>query len=294
MTLARMIDTFADYCAYWDAYRDAPPAMQIDAWASVYMAKYPALLTMQMNDYASQKEDWRQVAGERVFPFLSARLRAMQEAHQHLLASCASLCAQAAAKLEFDAPVICVIYVGIGCGAGWVTTYEDAPAILFGLENIAECHWSDANSIAGLTAHELGHVAQASWRAEAGKPDGKGAWWDIYTEGFAQRCEHLTLGRETWHEAGHADDDWLAWCHAHKAHLAAEFLRYVAEGRDIRPFFGSWFPFEGHYQCGYYLGHEAIKEMQCEGLSMREIGTLDHPEEPLQAILRQYVQECAC
>lgn len=30
------------------------------------------------------------------------------------------------------------IYVGDGCGAGWVMTYQDLPAILFGLENMAE------------------------------------------------------------------------------------------------------------------------------------------------------------
>ncbi len=289
MNPMKIIDTFPDFCAYWNAIGSASMPEQIEAWATDYMAKYPALLAMQLDDYASQQEDWRRIAGEKVFPFLTTRLQAMHEAHQNLIATCAATCNRATARLGFDTEIVCVIYVGIGCGAGWVTTYEGAPAILFGLENIAECHWSDLDSITGLTAHELGHVAQATWRAEAGKADGKGAWWQLYTEGFAQRCEHVILERETWHEAGNADDDWVAWCDAHKAHLAAEFLHTVAEGKDIRPFFGSWFAFEGHHQCGYFLGHEVIKEMQRQGMSMREIGTLDDPELHLREILRQFI-----
>ena len=47
-------------------------------------------------------------------------------------------------------------------------------------------------------------------------------------------------------------------------------------------------PLKGHRQCGYFLGHEVIKEMQRQGMSMREIGTLDDPEWRLQETLQQF------
>jgi hypothetical protein len=258
------------------------------------MAKWPELLEKQINDYASQQVDWRQIASERIFPFINARLVAMREAKKNITATFITIYNQAFEKLGFEQDLVCVIYVGIGCGAGWVTTYENKPAILFGLENIAECHWSDIHSITGLIAHEIGHVIQATWRAQGGKPDEDGAWWQLFTEGFAQRCEHLILEEETWHEAGNSDDNWVSWCYDKKAYLAFEFLRYVAEGKDIRPFFGSWYDIDGHSQCGYFLGHEAIKDLQSKGMSIREIGTLDHPERHLREILQHYAKaECA-
>jgi len=57
------------------------------------------------------------------------------------------------------------------------------------VENIAECGWSDAGAIRGLVAHELGHIIHYHWRAPKKKLPGEGAWWQLYEEGFAQRCE---------------------------------------------------------------------------------------------------------
>ncbi|HDQ70662.1 MAG TPA: hypothetical protein ENN19_01025 [Chloroflexi bacterium] len=179
-----------------------------------------------------------------------------------------------------------VIYVGIGCGAGWVTRYEDTPAILLGLENIAECGWCDAPTLKGLLAHEMGHLAHFHWRAEEEKPPGTGPWWQLYTEGFAQRCEHLIMGRESWHMG--MEDNWLSWCQENSVRLAREFLSAMDEGRAVRRFFGSWYEIEGRSQSGYFLGCEAIERLEDE-LSLKEIALLDNWRERT----REKVEEMA-
>jgi hypothetical protein len=95
-----------------------------------------------------------------------------------------------------------VIYVGIGCGAGWATTFGDSPAVLFGLENIAERGWEDPGTILGLVAHELGHLVHFAWRLRGGKSAGSGPWWQLYEEGFAQECESRILDTGAVHQAG--------------------------------------------------------------------------------------------
>ena len=286
-----IIDTFPAFLTFWTEHQQERIALQIEAWAAQYMAQWPELLDKQLEDYASQNVDWRQIAQEKVFPFLAGRLPAMRVAHGNLLESCEPIYFVAQAVLGFESDVTFVIYVGIGCGAGWVTSFHDSPAVLFGLENIAECGWSQPCSITGLIAHEIGHLVHEHWRARCGKATGFGSWWDLYTEGFAQRCEHVVLGRDTWHEStGINDDDWLNWCQEHKGWLAAEFLRVVDAGESVRPFFGSWFDLCGRRQCGYFLGHEVIEKLEA-GLSLKEIALLDDVEERCRHILEKIAVE---
>lgn len=159
-----IIDTFPVFLESWKKVQNAPLATQIEWWASEYMAQWSELLDKQLNDYASQQVDWKKLSGEKIFPYISARLPAMEDAHRNIISLYPTLCRQAYQKIGFEIDVTCVLYVGIGCGAGWVTIYQDKPAILFGLENIAECGWSNSNSISGLIAHELGHVIHDALR----------------------------------------------------------------------------------------------------------------------------------
>jgi hypothetical protein len=65
-------------------------------------------------------------------------------------------------------------------------------------------------------------------------PAGSGPWWDLYEEGFAQRCEELISDTVVFHQAtGIKGSDWLNWCQSHKGLLAAEFLKTVAEGKSV-------------------------------------------------------------
>jgi len=283
MSNVRIIDTFPAFLAFWEKVQERSLDEQIASWAPEYLSPWPELLALQIEDYASQDLDWQQIARERIFPDLGARLAPMRLAHQNLLDLCEPLHLKAQQVLHFGGEAIFVIYVGIGCGAGWVTSYQRLPAILFGLENIAECGWSDAETIKGLIAHEIGHLAHHHWRAQQGKPSGSGPWWQLYEEGFAQVCEGLILGSPSWHQTG-GDDAWLAWCQSHKAWLAAEFLRAVDVHESVSSFFGSWLTLRGKSQTGYFLGCEASKAL-LKHFDLKELALLENVEGRLRPIL---------
>jgi hypothetical protein len=287
MPEAHFIDTFPAFLNFWSEVRDRPLEAQIDAWAADYMSGWRDLLQKQQEDYANEKIDWREIARERVFPFLGERLPVMRQAHQNLTQVWAPVLAAAREALDFESSVTFVVYVGIGCGAGWATRFRGTPAVLFGLENIAECGWSERQALRGLVAHEIGHLAHEGWRAEREMPQGSGPWWQLYSEGLAQRCEHLVLGADTWHMNSGVDNaGWLVWCQAHQGWLAAEFLRNVDAGESVRPFFGSWYKLRGYSQCGYYLGHQLIAHLERE-LTLGEIALLEGDDARLRRALEE-------
>jgi hypothetical protein len=282
-----IIDTFPAFLKYWEKAQIQSLDEQIKGWEKVYMAPWPELLTKQIDNYEADKLDWRQIAREKVFPYFSKRIPAMREAHKNLLESCVSLYERVQHLFDFNSNVIVVIYVGIGCGAGWVTPYRDTPAVLFGLENIAECDWSNVSDIQGLIAHEAGHLVHQYWRSQNGKSAGSGPWWQLYEEGFAQRIESKICSEYTWHQAGDdMDNNWLDWCRRHKGWLAEEFLKTVGEGKSVAPFFGSWFNIEGRIETGYFLGHGVITELE-KTTGIKEIALLDDIEGSLKPILKQ-------
>ncbi len=288
--MCESIDTFPAFLTYWAKVQGKPLDDQIEGWATEYMSLWPDLLVRQVEDYASQNLDWRQIAREKVFPYLTERLPAMQQAHQNLLELCEPIYSKAQQVLALDSKAIFVIYVGIGCGAGWVTLFRGSPAILFGLENIAECGWSDPETITGLVAHEIGHLVHHYWRAQHGKPINSGPWWQLYEEGFAQHCGSLILDSDIWHQAsGGNDDNWLDWCKSHKGWLAAEFVRTVGAGKPVSPFFGSWLEICGKSETGYFLGYEVIKGLE-KHFNLKEIALLDNTEVYLRPILEQMIE----
>ena len=148
--MVELIDTFPAFQEFWGRVKDVSISEQIDAWKAVYMKPWPQLLEMQILDYASQNVDWQQIAREHVFPFLQERLPVMQEAHKNLLNEYETIFDKVQKLYPLEENITLVIYVGIGCGAGWVTKYDGSPAILFGLENIAECGWNGPPSDCGI------------------------------------------------------------------------------------------------------------------------------------------------
>lgn len=282
--MLEIIDTFPAYLEYWDQVKDFGIDEQIEAWKMEYLKPWPNLIEKQIEDYASQNLDWRKIAQENVFPYLAERFSTMQMAHHNLSALCESIIKNAKQRFSLDSNVVIVIYVGIGCGAGWVTSYEERPAILFGLENIAECGWGGRKAISGLVAHEIGHLIHNKLRLEKGKTKGSGPWWQLYSEGFAQYCESLILGTESWHQAMGEDENWLSWCQENRSWLAAEFLKRVESGKAARSFFGSWFEIRGKRQTGYYLGCEVIHELE-KRFDLEEIAQLDNIERYTRPIL---------
>jgi len=267
MSNLKIIDTFPEFLKIYKESKTKPIGKQIELWELVYMSQWPELLEKQEKDYSSQNINWREITEKKIFPFLGDKLPAMSKARDNLNTLCAPLFNKAQKSLGFDFDAVFVIYVGIGCGAGWATTFGNSPAILLGLENIAESGWSEPESLSGLIAHEIGHLVHNYWRAKANSSIGSGPLWQLYTEGFAQRCEHIILGKNTWHQATN-DKDWLSWCEDYKSWLAAEFLRLVDAEKSVSPFFGSWFYIQGRKECGYFLGHELIKKFEANATIM--------------------------
>ncbi len=274
----KIIDTFEDFLCYWDNARLRIIPEQVSLWQSSYMVKYPELLKKQLLDYANQGLDWRKIAEERIFPRIPEYLSAMREARDNLLKVCGVSYEKASSVLGIDFDVYFVIYVGLGCGAGWATQYNHHSACLFGLENVAECRWQSQEKLRGLTAHELSHLTHRAWRDEwneSAKETGNDSFFQLYEEGFAQRCEHLILGSDTWHEM--QDKTWLSWCQDHKAWLAAEYLRRIDGKLPMNDFFGSWLDIQGKRQTGYFLGHELIRQLE-KRHSIKRIATLSREE----------------
>lgn len=288
MGSVQIIDTFPAFLDYWSSADGLDRDRQIDLWSSDYMARWPELRRKQINDYLDQGIDWQQIALEQVFPFINERLPAMKVAHTGLLENLSDLFDLARERLEFDVDIVAVIYVGLGNGAGWVTSYTNKPAILFGLENIAECQYESPPILWGLIAHELGHIAHFHFRAKNGLKDGMGSWWQLFIEGFAQRCEHVVLGQDLWHmKANISDGKWLKWCTENRGWLAAEYLYTVENKNPVNRFFGSWFDIRNRKQTGYYLGHEIIKEMETTH-SLGQIALMDDHDFGMCSILQKF------
>ena len=244
---------------------------------------------MQKDDYKDLPDsNWRDIAETRIFPFIPDRTGSFSEAHKNLVNEIEAIHNTASIVFGIDLEIIYIIYVGIGCGAGWVSIFNESHSVLFGLEMISECQWSDKTSIQGLIAHEIGHAVHAVLRDDPGLVQFEGPFWQLYTEGFAQRCEHIFLQCNTWHlEQGYNKAGWLSWCKANKSMLAKEFLHSIDNNQDIKPFFASLFDIQGYSQCGYYLGYEVIRDLE-KRYSIKEIAELENFRSEMRAVLETY------
>jgi hypothetical protein len=270
---SKILDTYPDFTDYWTYVHSKSVDEQIRLWQTSYMKKYPELLDKQVQSYKTENIDWWKIA-KKIFPTLPMRLQFMQKARNNILAFYKSICAKASQKLELDFDIVLVVYVGIGCGAGWATTYGGQPAILLGLENIAEEKWYTINKLQGLISHEVGHLVHMKWRDEwrIFEETAQDSLFRLYSEGFAQRCEHIILGKETWHMA--RKKDWISWCKQNKSWLAKEPLMRLKKHAPVNDFFGSWFNIKGKTQTGYFLGHAFVCELE-KTYSLREIALLN-------------------
>ena len=259
---ALLLDILDAFLEWWDKAHELELSDQITAWHDGHMATYPELRRMQVADYAGQGHDWRDIAAQRIFPFLPDWLPAMRQARSHLLVLIPQVCRRAEETLGMEFVPLVVLYVGIGCGAGWATRYQERPACLMGLEMIAQSNWHTPDHLEGLLAHELGHLLHMAWRDEweTFAQAEKDPLFLLYSEGFAQRCEGHILGQPSWHMV--RDEAWLDWCQENLGWLAGEFLSRVQESRPVQGFFGSWFEIRGRRQTGYFLGHAWVQDME--------------------------------
>jgi hypothetical protein len=109
-----IVDTFPIFLEFWKKNQNAPLAVQIEGWATEYMAQWPELLEKQLADYSGQQEDWKKLAGEKIFPYISTRLPAMEIARKNILLLYPYLCNQAYQKIGLKLDAACVVYVALG------------------------------------------------------------------------------------------------------------------------------------------------------------------------------------
>jgi hypothetical protein len=124
MPRIQVLDTFPAFEKYWKVARHEPTDSQIDMWQRVYLSHWPELLDKLKLAYSVEGYDWNEIARTRIFPHLEERLPRMRQLHQNLLRLIPVLWGRTRSTLELDFQVRFVIYVGIGIGAGWATTYE--------------------------------------------------------------------------------------------------------------------------------------------------------------------------
>jgi len=272
MGKAEILDTWLDFSRYWRIAHSKNIDEQILLWQTIYMGNYPELLNKQIENYERERINWTGIAKE-IFPLFPSFFPLMQKARNNILHLCGEVYSKAVENLKVDFDVTFVIYVGVGCGAGWATTYNGKSAVLLGLENIAEEKWHTQRKLKGLIAHEVGHLVHMSWRGEQQifEEAEKDPTSQLYIEGFAQRCEHIILEKETWHMA--KNREWLNWCKRHKRLLAKEFLKRIERQEQAKEFFGSWFSIRGKKQTGYFLGHEFIRALE-KAMCLKEVALL--------------------
>jgi len=291
-----IIDTYPHFKKCWKRNKAKSPDTLLDLWENEYMSRYPELFRLQVKNYENLKVDWRNVAKERVFSRLPNLLRLLEKAWCNLHDVIPSAYEKFRNFWRCDLRIIFVIYVGIGCGAGWATTYSGHYAVLLGLESIAELRWISKRDLEGLVLHELSHIAHMALRGISPKEFEEleeDPLFLLYSEGFATRCEHLILDEEIWRIA--PDESWLKWCRENLSFLASEYLERVEHGKPVNEFFGSWLSIRGKSQTGYYLGHEFIRSLENQ-MSVEEIATMslkhirDSVKEFLKSITSAYLK----
>ncbi|MCF2141731.1 MAG: hypothetical protein K9W44_16890 [Candidatus Lokiarchaeota archaeon] len=288
----RIISTFEIFEQFWEKNKDLPIQKQISTFAEIFEHKNPELWHMQIDCYKEDGWDWKKIAETQVFPKFPHAVPKMRPIFEKLNNIIPWIFIKAVQKMQFSFDVNFVLYVGIGCGAGWATKFNKKRAVLMGLENIIDCGWHSNETLAGLIAHELGHLVHQEWRDQVNLPNkvqGDDAFWNLYEEGFAMRAEHKIMNSESFHEA-EGKENWISWCYSHRNWLAKEYLRSLRNDEKIRRFFGSWFEVQGYKQTGYFLGHEILKEWEIQDkLSFKEIALL--PLDEINNRVRQTLEQ---
>lgn len=282
-----LVDTFPDFLELWFEQVATSVDSIKELWLT-YMHPYPHLLQKQIQCYQKDGIDWSQLAKERVFPLYTVNLGRMQTAHDSVKRSHRVLLQLNEEYRILPQPSL-VIYVGIGCGAGWATTYDGRPAILTGLEKIAECNWQEPHLVTSLLAHEYGHLYQSNRRLHISEKDVKPQTMTLFREGFAQWFDHLVSGSESWSLCVRLNDaTWPAWCAENSRLLASEYLEIIETNRPANAFFGDWLEVHGRKQVGYYLGHAFVESLR-QRISMVQIAELVDVE----GEVCQFLQKCS-
>ena len=181
----------------------------------------------------------------------------IESAHSSI-AEIQSFLPEKASKLfDVDLDITILFYLGLCNGAGWATAMDGNPAILLGVEKIAELGWHDKDGMCDLICHETAHLLHFALRKDMPKPCQP--IWQLYTEGFASRVSQLLYKEDFYHQN---QEGWLSFCSENIRKIKQTYGKCLAKGESTNCFFGDWNTFMGQSNIGYYLGCEFVRELE--------------------------------
>jgi len=261
--MIKLLDTFDSLKDFFELYHTKDIDDKLKGWL-YYIDNYPELKMKCQSDYENLGLSWKDVAIESSLPLLDIYFDRMIKAHRNIINIVPILTEKIKTIFSITEDIYIVIYYGIGNAAGWATKYNNKPAILLGIEKIAELGWESYESIMGLIYHEMCHIVHGIIRGiddigiEYSNPDDK-AIWRLYIEGFAQFYEQQLVGREYYHQDSNG---WLLWCETNHKYLCEKYLHCILNDIPTKEFYGDWHNVDGYIDVGYYLGCEFIKHIQ--------------------------------
>ncbi|GMG97489.1 hypothetical protein EN5CB1_23150 [Tepidimicrobium xylanilyticum] len=163
-------------------------------------------------------------------------------AHEGILQVVDSLNIRMCKVFNFNLEVTIVLYCGLCNSAGWVDTYDNKRAILFGIDKIARLNWHTIEKLESLVAHELCHVIHFHIRGEDKLPSSidsnifnEGIWY-LYEEGFAQFFQYKLLDKEV----DTRGKEWFDICRANERQLKNLYLKALFdEEKGTQDFLGA-------------------------------------------------------
>lgn len=254
----KLTDTFSQIPALFEN-----GSFSMDKWKSYAQNIHPdlaKLCTDDMNEtLATGQVSWE----EHYLPVLNAvcendKLRGL--AHESFLSATTCLEKKIIERFGRSPDVEIILYLGLCCGAGWVTELGGKTVILLGLEKIVELNWCNLESMYGLIYHELGHVYQAQYGVlERKLPEGRQSFlWQLFTEGVAMVFEQEIVGDpDSYHQY---DVEWKNWCDAHLDQIKRDFTADLPTMTfSTQRWFGDWMKYENRGDVGYYLGCRFVR-----------------------------------
>jgi len=232
-------------------------------WEEYARAIHPDLASLCQEDVreciATGQVSWE----ENYLPVLNAVMaddEKRKAAHASFLRATKGLEEKITAAFGRAPDVEIILYLGLCCGAGWVTELGGKTVVLLGLEKIMELSWHGESTMLGLIYHELGHVYQAQFGVlERELPEGRQSFlWQLFTEGIAMVFEQDVAGTpDVFHQY---DGAWKAWCDEHFAAILRDFTADLpAMTFAGQRWFGDWVRYEGRGDVGYYLGCRFVR-----------------------------------
>lgn len=265
--MIHIVDTFKDFKLCFKDKLDLTIEEKIDLWEKNYIYKYTELEKKCKEDYSSNGYDWNKIAKEMVFNRTKKDFYKMIQAHKNILLIMNTLNTRIDKLFNLNLEVNIVLYCGLCNSAGWVDTYNNRRAILFGIDKIAELNWHTSEKLESLLAHELCHVAHFGIRGEDKLPDNidrnryNEGIWSLYEEGFAQFFQYKLLDKEI----DSRGIEWFEICKINETQLKKLYLRALFDEEEgTKDFFGDWFEVLGISDAGYYLGAEFIRMMDTQ------------------------------